>query len=169
MKRQLLIFLGLFPLNKQTFTQEKAPVKFGKVSTADFIASYNIDSSSSAVIIADVGSTEMVDNNRGGFALEFKNYRRARILNKNGYDIANVVIPLYTDGGNEEKQVKIAKINRFHIEQLAWLLDRLKTQLQKSVNKQLQEKFKIRKTEVPHLIQLAEGHIEIDLKRILSQ
>ena len=45
----------------------------------------------------------------------------------------------------------------------------MKTQLQKSVNKQLQEKFKVRKTEVPHLIELAQGHMEIDLKRILSR
>jgi hypothetical protein len=28
-------------------------------------------------------------------------------------------------GGNEEKQAKIARINRFHIEQFAWLLERL--------------------------------------------
>jgi RNA polymerase sigma-70 factor len=70
------------------------------------------------------------------------------------------------------KGVNLKGIGQFlkaHESTASRLLDRLKTQLQKSVNKQLQEKFKIRKTEVPHLIQLAEGHIEIDLKRILSQ
>jgi hypothetical protein len=70
------------------------------------------------------------------------------------------------------KGVNLKGIGQFlkaHESTASRLLDRLKTQLQKSINKQLQEKFKIRKTEVPHLIQLAEGHIEIDLKRILSQ
>ncbi len=49
------------------------------------------------------------------------------------------------------------------------LIDRLKTRLQKAVSKQLQEKFKVKRNEVSHLIDLAQGHLEIDLKRILSQ
>lgn len=70
------------------------------------------------------------------------------------------------------KGVNLKGIGQFlkaHESTASRLLDRLKTQLHKSVNKQLQEKFKVRKTEVPHVIQLAEGHLEIDLKRILSQ
>ena len=63
----------------------------------------------------------------------------------------------------------IGQFLKAHESTASRLLDRLKTQLQKSVNKQLQEKFKVRKTEVPHLIELAHGHLEIDLKRILSQ
>ncbi|TMI75607.1 MAG: DUF3857 domain-containing protein, partial [Bacteroidetes bacterium] len=105
MKRRLLIF-GLFGalFSLQNFAQEKPPVRFGKINPGDFYQTkYSIDSAANAVIIADVGSTEMVDNGKGGFALQFKNYRRARILTKNGYDIANVTIPLYTDGRDEEK------------------------------------------------------------------
>ncbi len=45
----------------------------------------------------------MVGNNKNSFSLEFKNYRRAHILNKNGYDIANVEIRIYTDGRAEEE------------------------------------------------------------------
>ena len=97
MKRQLLIFLCLFALNKQGLAQEKAPAKFGKVSPSDFKTFYSIDSNASAVIIADVGSTEMVGNSKGGFSLEFKCYRRAQILGKNGYDIGDVSIVLYTE------------------------------------------------------------------------
>jgi RNA polymerase sigma-70 factor len=70
------------------------------------------------------------------------------------------------------KGVNLKGIGQFlkaHESTASRLLDRLKTQLQRSVSKQLQEKFKVRKTEVPHVIQLAEGHLEIDLKRILSQ
>ena len=70
------------------------------------------------------------------------------------------------------KGVNLKGIGQFlkaHESTASRLLDRLKTQLQKSVNKQLQEKFKVRKTEIPHLIELAQGHLEIDLKRILSR
>ncbi|HKO80710.1 MAG TPA: DUF3857 domain-containing protein, partial [Chitinophagaceae bacterium] len=88
----------------QSFAQEKSKIKFGKVTTDDFKQKvYSLDSSANAVVIADIGSTEMVGNTKGGFSLEFKNYRRAHILNKNGYDIANVEIPLYVDGNAEEK------------------------------------------------------------------
>ena len=71
------------------FAQEKSKVKFGKISPEDFQKkTYEIDSSANAVIIADIGSTEIVGNPKGGFSLEFKTFRRAHILNKNGYDIA---------------------------------------------------------------------------------
>ena len=63
----------------------------------------------------------------------------------------------------------IGQFLKAHESTASRLIERLKTQLNKSVNKQLQEKFKVRKTEVPHLIELAQGHLEIDLKKILSQ
>jgi RNA polymerase sigma-70 factor len=63
----------------------------------------------------------------------------------------------------------IGQFLKAHESTASRLIERLKTQLHKSVNKQLQEKFKVRKTEVPHLIELAQGHLEIDLKKILSQ
>ena len=63
----------------------------------------------------------------------------------------------------------IGQFLKAHESTASRLIERLKTQLHKSVNKQLQEKFRVRKTEVPHLIELAQGHMEIDLKKILSQ
>jgi hypothetical protein len=91
--------------------QDKAPVKFGKVSPEDFKTTvYPIDSSANAVVIADIGSTEMVGNTKGGFSLEFKNYRRAHILNKNGYDIGDVTIPIYTNGDAEEELVNLKAV-----------------------------------------------------------
>lgn len=83
--------------------QDKSNAKFGKVTPADFATTvYSIDSNASAVIIADIGSTQMVGNTKGGFSLEFKNYRRAHILSKNGYDLADVEIDLFTNGNAEE-------------------------------------------------------------------
>jgi transglutaminase-like putative cysteine protease len=104
MKRKLLVsLLFLYLLSFHAFAQEKSKIKFGKVTVEDFKpTAYSIDSNASAIVIADIGSTEMVDDTKGGFALEFKNYRRAHILNKNGYDIANVKIYLFTNGRDEE-------------------------------------------------------------------
>ena len=87
----------------QDFAQ-KSPIKFGKISVDDFKQQvYSIDSNANAVVIGDIGHTEMVGNNKGGFSLEFERHKRVRILNKNGYDIADVVINLYTNGTAEEE------------------------------------------------------------------
>ncbi len=100
----------------QSNAQEKSKIKFGKVSADDFKEkTYSVDTSASAVIIADIGSTEIVGNTKGGFSLEFKKFRRARILNKNGYDIANVEIWLYTDG-NAEEDLKSLKAVTYNLE-----------------------------------------------------
>src|SRR5258705_13470167 len=86
------------------FSQQTSKIKFGNVTTDDFKTSiYDIDSNANAVVIADIGSTEIVGNSKGGFSLEFKNFRRAHILNKNGYAISDVSIGLYTDGEAEEE------------------------------------------------------------------
>ncbi|MEI9910647.1 MAG: hypothetical protein WDO71_13805 [Bacteroidota bacterium] len=91
--------------------QEKSPVKFGKVSPEDFKTNvYSIDSSASAVIIADIGSTEMEGNRKAGFSLIFKNYRRVHILKKSGYDIGDVSIPIYTVGDAEEELVSLKAV-----------------------------------------------------------
>jgi transglutaminase-like putative cysteine protease len=112
MKRKLfalLLCLCLFSVHG--FTQEKPPVKFGKVSPEDFKTTvYSIDSNANAVIIADVGSTEMLGNSKGGVSLEFQNYRRVHILNKNGYDIGNVSIGIYTNNNAEEELVNLKAV-----------------------------------------------------------
>jgi transglutaminase-like putative cysteine protease len=90
-------------LSLSLFAQNKAGVKFGKVSPDDFAKKvYSIDSNASAIVIADIGSSEIIGNSKGWFALEFKRYRRVHILNKNGYDEANVEVQLYSNGDREE-------------------------------------------------------------------
>lgn len=102
---KLLLIISFFlAATLQVFAQERPKIKFGKVSPEDFATKiYSVDSNANAVVIADIGSTEMKGNTKGNFSLEFTNFRRARILNKNGYDIADVVIPLYTNGRDEEE------------------------------------------------------------------
>lgn len=84
--------------------QDKLNIKYGKISSEDLSTKiYSIDSNANAVVLADIGTTEIVGNDKGSFSFEFKHFRRVHILNKNGYDVANVEIPLYVSGNAEEK------------------------------------------------------------------
>jgi transglutaminase-like putative cysteine protease len=98
----LFVSILFFPFS--IFAQNKASVKFGRISPDDFAKKvYNIDSNASAIVIADIGSSEIIGNTKGWFSLEFKRYRRVHILNKNGYDEANVEVKLYSNGDREEE------------------------------------------------------------------
>lgn len=84
--------------------QKNVNIKYGKISVEDFSPKvYSIDSNANAVVLADVGSTEIVGNLKGWFSLEYTHFKRVHILNKNGYDAANVEVDLYKDGDAEEK------------------------------------------------------------------
>ena len=105
MKQKLLFsLLFSFVTISMVLAQDKLKIKFGSVTPDDFKKTiYRVDSNATAVILADIGSTEIVGNTKGTFSLLFKNYRRAHILNKNGYEIGNVEISLYTNGESEEE------------------------------------------------------------------
>ncbi len=114
--RHLFFVTAVLLLSLCTYAQDKSPHKYGKVSPEDFKTTvYSIDSSANAVVIAHIGSTELVGNSKGWFSLEFKVYKRMHILNKNGYDIANVNIQLYTNGQSEEKLDKL-KATTYNLE-----------------------------------------------------
>jgi len=104
----LFLFLNLFQLIKG---QDKVPVRFGKVLPTDFdVKPPATDSAANAIVVADWGTTEFVaDANRGGLNIEFTRKRRVKIMNKNGFDAANVRIDLYTSGrsSSEEKLISL--------------------------------------------------------------
>ena len=86
--------------------QDKPPIKFNHVLPEDFsITNLKTDTSYGAVIIADVGSSSFEGNNKGWFSLIYKHQRRIKIINKKGFDLASVEIPLYisTKSNAEEK------------------------------------------------------------------
>ncbi len=105
MKPKLFFFvLFLSVLFNNAWAQDKVNVKFGDVSEKHFASKvYSIDSNASAVVIADIGSSRIEGNTKGWFSLVYKHFKRVHILNKNGYDIANVSISLYSDGDDEEQ------------------------------------------------------------------
>lgn len=99
-----------------SFAQEKSPVKFGKVAPEDFdLSKYKFDSSVRAVVISEIGSTQFQGNSKGWFSLLYKVQKRIKIINKNGFDVANMHIGLYSDRDNEEKLVNL-KASTYNLE-----------------------------------------------------
>ena len=95
----------ILALTSQTlFAQKKAPVKFGDIPMEDLkMVSYAKDTSASAVILTDFGQSSLVYNQSEGFTLLFERTTRIKILSKDGLDWATFAIPLYKDGGANEK------------------------------------------------------------------
>jgi len=95
------IFGCLF--SSPVLAQEKVKVKFGDVSEKDFATRiYSMDSNANAVVIADIGSCQIDGNNKGWFSVVNKRFKRVHVLNKNGYDIADVSISLYSNGTDKK-------------------------------------------------------------------
>lgn len=109
--KQKLIFSLLLLSFHSLIAQEKSPAKFGNINPGDFNRKiYSIDSSATAIVIANIGSTDIEGNSKGWFSLVFKRYARVHILNKNAYDVANISIPLFTDGDAEEQLDKLKAV-----------------------------------------------------------
>lgn len=101
-------------LQNYLVAQDKLNIKFGKIGPEDFnLSEHKFDTGASAVIIADIGNTSFEGNNKGDFTLIFKRYKRIKILNKNGFDVATEDILLYGNSNGQEKlsDVKAATYN----------------------------------------------------------
>jgi hypothetical protein len=105
MKPRTLILAAVLMMTSQNylFSQDKLNIKFGKISAADFdLSKYQIDSGANAVVIADIGSSYFEGNSKGWFSLVHKKQTRVKILNKNGFDAADVYVILYYDKDSRE-------------------------------------------------------------------
>ncbi len=101
----------MYLLSVTVYSQDKSTARFGSVTEKDFTPKvYSIDTGASAVVIADIGSSQIEGNTKGWFSLVFKRYKRVHILNKNGYDVANVEISLYSEGDYEEQLEKLKAV-----------------------------------------------------------
>lgn len=84
------------------YAQESPVQKFGKLKPSDFEKKvYDIDTGASAVVLFEVGSAEIEGNNKGSFSVVYKHHKRVHVLNKNGYDHADVSIGIYNSNGME--------------------------------------------------------------------
>ena len=104
--------LVLWTISLYVTAQETSPfTKFGKITPEHFQKKiYSIDSNANAVVLSDIGNSAIEGNSKGWFSLTFIRHRVVHILNKGGYDAANVEIPLYTNGQDEEKLDNIKAI-----------------------------------------------------------
>src|SRR6476659_10275208 len=108
-----LIPLVIFcTLTLPAFSQKVSSfTKFGKISASTFATKvYAIDSGANAIVLSDIGSASLEGNSKGWFSLVSRRHKVVHILNKNGYDEANVEIYLYTNGSEEEKLDKIKAV-----------------------------------------------------------
>lgn len=102
----LILLLCLF--GNKIYAQNKAPVTFGKVTASDFTLVNNVQNENAhAVILADKGISEVKHNGRGELYLEFNRKCRIHILSKNGFDAANIEIPLYIEKDAIERLDKV--------------------------------------------------------------
>jgi Domain of Unknown Function with PDB structure (DUF3857)/Transglutaminase-like superfamily len=83
---------------------QKSPIKFGEIPVEDLkMIRYEKDSSASALILCDFGQSALVYNQTDGFSINFERITRIKILSKDGLDWATFQVPLYKDGGDNEK------------------------------------------------------------------
>jgi hypothetical protein len=105
------VFLGLLFVSivNRCTAQEILPVKFGEINMKDFqIAAPTFDSGANAFIIADIGKTTFEGNKEGSFRIVYTRFVRARIVNKNGFKIADNSIWLrHFKDGNAEKVTEL--------------------------------------------------------------
>ena len=103
LKLSAALLCGLF-FHFSIIAQDKLPIKFGKVAIEDFdVKSALIDSSTNAVVVADLGSSEFIANTTDlTFSLIFKEKKRIKIITKNGFAAATITIPLYVSGNKSE-------------------------------------------------------------------
>ncbi|HEX4851800.1 MAG TPA: DUF3857 domain-containing protein, partial [Puia sp.] len=64
---------------------------------------------------ADIGNTSFEGNSKGFFSLQFKRFRRIKILSKDGLEAANESILVYNDGSAEEKLLDL-KASTYNLE-----------------------------------------------------
>ncbi|HUC80770.1 MAG TPA: transglutaminase domain-containing protein [Flavisolibacter sp.] len=109
MRKRMTILLACFSLF--SYAQESPYVKFGKITPQALQTKvYSIDSSANAVVLSDIGEAAIEGNSKGWFSVTSSRHRVIHILNKAGYDYANVEILLYTNGTDEEKLEEVKAV-----------------------------------------------------------
>ena len=107
--KQLIIVLLL--ITHCAFSQNASQDIFLKVTEADLNKrAYAIDATTPAVVLADAGKTEIINNGKNWFGFEFTRHKRIHILNSSAYHLANVEIHLYADGENSERLLSVKAI-----------------------------------------------------------
>lgn len=115
MIRKLFYLLMLAPLS--AFCQE---FDFGKPTEEDMnFDRTRIDSNANAVFLYELGTTKFsFDSDIGGMRILHNYHVKIKIFKKEGFDVANVVVPLYKSGidRNQEEAISQIRASTFNLE-----------------------------------------------------
>lgn len=121
MMRKLVISLFVlsyfFALTVNTKAQ-KEPMKFGKIPKEDLkMEVCPFDSAANAMLLCDFGKSNIVfDRTDFTFKLMYERHVRIKIFNKEGYEHANIEIPLYhSDGYTGQERLFAFKAKTFNL------------------------------------------------------
>jgi hypothetical protein len=114
----VLLVWGLILAGLRGYAQEKTPVTFGTVTAADFGAVPGVDTAADAVVIADVGtgSFDRTTISVLGWERYFRQFKRVKIMHRQGFDAATVFIPLFIGPRDREEEVKELKATTYYLE-----------------------------------------------------
>ncbi|TCJ12448.1 DUF3857 domain-containing protein [Flaviaesturariibacter flavus] len=111
----LAITLGAGALS--AYGQSKEVYKFEKINPEMLRQRlYPVDSGATAVILADVGETEIEGNAKGFFSFVFTRHKRVHILGKGGYDEATFALPLYHQVHDAEEKLESIRATSYNLE-----------------------------------------------------
>ncbi|WEK21123.1 MAG: DUF3857 domain-containing protein [Candidatus Pedobacter colombiensis] len=107
-----LFFLIAFFSSTTLFAQD---FEYLKVSQGDLnFTKTKLDSNANAVVLREFGTAAVrLDDNYGNLYIDFEYHVRIKILNKNGFENANIIIPLRKYGDKEDtiEELKASTIN----------------------------------------------------------
>jgi Domain of Unknown Function with PDB structure (DUF3857) len=102
MRYFLLLFLSATLFRPNPLRSQPPPMEFGKVSVPELkMKVYEADSTAAAVVLCDY-ATAVVEPHTTSYHLVWKHHKRIKLLNKQGFDYANVAIPFYSHEKREE-------------------------------------------------------------------
>jgi hypothetical protein len=123
----LIILIGFRAFSQNPQVTPKV-VKYGKISPEEFNTKLSgVDSAAAGVALFDIGSGWFeISAKSGGLIYVMERHTRYKIINKNGYDLANIEIQLYRNNGAETSldymdaatynmeagQMQVSKINK---------------------------------------------------------
>lgn len=118
MKQHLFFILALtLGISNLSTAQRFERYKITKVKEEDLNKKvYDLDSNASAVVLFDLGETEFFGNSTGGLSFTFTRHKRVHILNKNGYDAANVNIQLYYSSVTDQEKLTSVEGTTYNLE-----------------------------------------------------
>jgi len=105
-----LFFLFFFKITTQAQTDQTKSFKYGKIDVQEFDTKVKgQDSAAAAIKLFDIGKGHFeISLSSGRFVYVFERHVRYKVNNKNGYDLADLEIYLYTN--NRGREVKLSSI-----------------------------------------------------------